>query len=367
MANQSVGTPVFYIDYTQLAKAKGFFRNLTDFNTNNTNGIYELDANGDRIYGDKNMNVWNFDYAKSTNYICQNENSFNFRLAFWNPDVSSEYSLEWAKLLQTANWGGLINHNIYSQAVGIGADDIWVNFFYWTPNGNLYNYWTEDSGRSIEYDGFTIFESSVNDDLVFSNLNNYSCLVADVHFGEDTDAVGGSLNFDLGAIAFGRKIEMPNAPDIDLTKSVEYDGIKTQRSLGGSDYVQINNLGCPDWVNGQPWSLTQSVSKGRIGKNGRRKWELKFSYISSDNMFFDPTKQSSFGEQNNIENPTEFYATNEVQQIFDLTLGGALSFIFQPDKNTEEYAICRLDQNAFSTTQVAHNVYSVNMSIVETW
>ena len=67
------------------------------------------------------------------------------------------------------------------------------------------------------------------------------------------------------------------------------------------------------------------------------------------------------------ENPTEFYATNEVQQIFDLTLGGALSFIFQPDKNTEEYAICRLDQNEFSTRQVAHNVYSVSMNIIETW
>tara|TARA_R110002020_G_scaffold274391_2_gene489572 strand:- start:925 stop:2025 length:1101 start_codon:yes stop_codon:yes gene_type:complete len=366
MANQSVGTPVFYIDYTQLAKAKGYFRNLTDFGVNNTNGIYELDSQGARVYGEKNMNVWNFDYAKSTRYQNYQNQKFNFRLAFWNPDDSNEYSLEWAKLLQTANWGGLINHNIYSQAKNIGADFIDANFIYWSPNGDIYNNWTEDTSQKvIDHDGFTIFESTVSNDLVFSNLNNYSVLVATVNFGQGDDL--GEFEFDLGSVAFGRKIEMPNAPDLDVTKSVEYDGVKTQRSLGGSDYVQINNLGCPDWVNGQPWSLTQSVSKGRIGKNGRRRWELNFSYISSDDMFFDPTKQSSFGEQNNIEDPTEFYATNEVQQIFDLTLGGALSFIFQPDKNTEEYAICRLDQNEFSTKQVSHNVYSVNMSIVETW
>ena len=66
MANQSVGTPVFYIDYTQLAKAKGFFRNLTDFGVNNANGIYELDSQGNRVYGDNNMNVWNFDYTNAT-------------------------------------------------------------------------------------------------------------------------------------------------------------------------------------------------------------------------------------------------------------------------------------------------------------
>ena len=366
MANQSVGTPVFYIDYTQLAKAKGFFRNLTDFGVNNANGIYELDSQGNRVYGEKNMNVWNFDYTNATKYQNQNNNKFNFRLAFWNPGDSSEYSLEWGKLLQTANWAGLINHNIYTQAKNIGAGSIDINLMYWSPNGDIYNYWTEDVDQKIiDRDGFAIIESTVSNDLVFSNLNNYSTIVATVNFGQD-----GSLQpfeFDLGAIAFGRKIEMPNAPDLDVTKSVEYDGIKTQRSLGGSDYVQINNLGCPDWVNGQPWSLTQSVSKGRIGKNGRRAWSMSFSYLSADDLFFDPTKQSSFGEQNNAENPTEFYATNEVQQIFDLTLGGALSFIFQPDKNTEEYAICRLDQNSFSTTQVAHNVYNVSMNIVETW
>ena len=92
MANQSVGTPVFYIDYTQLAKAKGFFRNLTDFGVNNTNGIYELDSQGNRVYGEKNMNVWNFEYANPTKYMFGgNQNHMNFRLAFWNPSDESEH------------------------------------------------------------------------------------------------------------------------------------------------------------------------------------------------------------------------------------------------------------------------------------
>ena len=37
MANQSVGKPRFYVDFTQLAKAKGFLHNPSKFSWANTN------------------------------------------------------------------------------------------------------------------------------------------------------------------------------------------------------------------------------------------------------------------------------------------------------------------------------------------
>ena len=49
---------------------------------------------------------------------------------------------------------------------------------------------------------------------------------------------------------------MPNAPDLNLTKSIEYEGVDIKRSLGGADYVQINHTGTPDWRNGEPITLS---------------------------------------------------------------------------------------------------------------
>ena len=164
---------------------------------------------------------------------------------------------------------------------------------------------------------------------------------------------------------------MPNSPDLKVTKSVEYDGITLQRSLGGADYVQINHLGCPDWLNGEPFSLSSSSHKGRVGKNGRRRWKMKFSYISNDKLFYDITESNIAGqmEYNDNGEPIGFTATNEIQQIWDLTLGGALPFIFCPDKDAanKEFCVCRLDQDTISAKQVAHNTWSISMNVYEVW
>ena len=51
-------------------------------------------------------------------------------------------------------------------------------------------------------------------------------------------------------------------------------------------------------------------------------------------------------------------------------MGGALPFIFQPDGNNnspDQFAICRINPNSFSLSQVANNTYNVSMTITETW
>ena len=48
-------------------------------------------------------------------------------------------------------------------------------------------------------------------------------------------------------------------------------------------------------------------------------------------------------------------------------IGNGQRFIFQPNKNTDEFAICRIKQESFTTTQVASNVYNVSMVVEETW
>ena len=118
-------------------------------------------------------------------------------------------------------------------------------------------------------------------------------------------------------------------------------------------------------------------SNSRVGKHGRRSWQLKFSYISNDNLFFDTNRLNSFGDLDSAQGSLNNYvsAGSEIQQIFDLTMCGAFSFIFCPDKDSTdadgnpnpEFAQCRLDQSSLSATQIAYQTWNISMNIVEVW
>ena len=184
--------------------------------------------------------------------------------------------------------------------------------------------------------------------------------------------MGSDTNFDIGALTFGKYIDMPHSPDLSVKKSVEYDGVNVSRSLGGADYVQVNHQGQPDWLVGEPWTLKDYPSNGRVGRNGRRSWDLDFSYISNDDLFYDLNERVVGGTATidpNDSSETAFDGTNEIQQLWDLTLGGALSFVFCPDKDATnlEFAVCRLDQDSLVATQVSPRVWNISMRVVEVW
>ena len=340
MANQSVGTPVFYIDYTQIAKYRGFFIDGNDLDVEQPQSVV----------GQNVFNVWNFDYINPFPYDISQDNSC-FNMHFFDHNNEETYSLNFARFLSTMNWVGIINHNIKSSLT-----EPKVSFKLWD---GVNNYITALETQQVLNDGYNIFDSQIESND-FTALKNYSA----AKFEIESDEPGTS---EIGSIAFGRKIEMPQSPELKVVKTVDYDGITSKRSLGGSDYVQINNSGCPDWVNGQSWNVDDANDNIRIGKNGRRKWSLQFAHVAGNSVFYDATKSNSFGDVDNIDEPLDFFAGDEIQQVFDLLLGNAFKFIFQPNKNVEEYAICRLDQKSFSATQVAPSVYSFNMNIVESW
>ena len=63
MANQSVGTPRFYIDYTQLSKVKGFLLDKSTVDTTSDNSSFLTNNQSS-----DNMRIWNFDYAHPKRY-----------------------------------------------------------------------------------------------------------------------------------------------------------------------------------------------------------------------------------------------------------------------------------------------------------
>ena len=61
-------------------------------------------------------------------------------------------------------------------------------------------------------------------------------------------------------------------------------------------------------------------------------------------------------------------ADDSFNYVWNVTLGGALPFMFQPDntnKNPDQFAICTFKENSLKVTQVAHNTYSISVTIDE--
>ena len=62
-----------------------------------------------------------------------------------------------------------------------------------------------------------------------------------------------------------------------------------------------------------------------------------------------------------------FIEDNFINKVYNGTNGFQLPFIFQPNQNVEEYAICRINSDTASFKQVANNVYDISLDITEVW
>ena len=99
-------------------------------------------------------------------------------------------------------------------------------------------------------------------------------------------------NFQVGAVSMGVMYTMPSSPDLKLTMEIEFDGYDEVKTIGGSTLTNIRQTGAPVWANDGKYSNPFSVGDfsnnrylGGAKRNGRRSWNLKFSYISDENIF----------------------------------------------------------------------------------
>jgi len=200
-------------------------------------------------------------------------------------------------------------------------------------------------------------------------------------------------NLRVGAISTGIQYTMPHSPDLKLSMEIEMDGIDTTTTSGGGTISNVKYTGNPLWVNGDNktncfdvYEDTLDVTQTGARRNGRKSWNLKFSYISETDLFSSNPKGGNYTEHPadstynngdlssgtqhsentlafNIETDDSFYA-----QVWNKTLGGALPFIFQPNSNdNDDFYICRFDQNSLRVSQSAYKVYDISVKIVETW
>ena len=202
----------------------------------------------------------------------------------------------------------------------------------------------------------------------------------------------------IGSLSVGTFYDMPHSPNLNLTMSREYGGIKTIETQSGASLSNAFYIKPPMWGDLPPWELSAISGSdeaahtipdrgdAKLGASGRRIWDLSFSYLDDGDVFGsnpligqftggvvlteadgwdgdDITEISNVMFNNNLLDDNNFYS-----QVIHKTNGGQLPFIFQPNKDDNtNFAICKFDMNSFSFQQTSPNLYSVKMKIREVW
>ena len=205
----------------------------------------------------------------------------------------------------------------------------------------------------------------------------------------------------LGSMVIGKYWDAPNSPDLSLTMSRRFEGIKTQKTVGGKTLANIYYDGPTEWTMNrhsadfddgevtykyppfeldarssvkEDWNDTTSADfnervKGGLGRKGLRSCNLTFSYISEGDMWTDyEVSNSIVDDSGTTQNEVNMLEDDSFNFVWNCTLGGTLPFIFQPDKtnnNPDQFSICTFRSNTLSVKQVAYNTYSLSVTIDE--
>ena len=321
MAYQNVGTPRFYVDYLLWLKSHGILEYASqgvDYVTGSALEMVSLNpSNQYRLFSSGAGSTQGFysytTYSQAPQILDSNGAIKNYVAVLGHNAASANASIHFAN---ATNSSGVIGDSLVNYTDGIP-----------------------------EHDGFTI---ATNIDFGAGDVRIHS--------------LGSTAATDhyIGCYSHGNYYTMPHSPDLNLTLTREYGGIKTIETKGGASLSNAFYTKPPAWGNLGAWQLgDEDFSTG-----GRKIWSLSFSFLSDSSVFPDnPTEIADAGGWEVDDTTPDF-----MSEVVKKTNGGQLPFIFQPDKdNNSEFAICKFDQSSFSFQQTAPILYSVKMKIREVW
>ena len=350
MAYQNVGTPRFYINIFTYLQSLGIINEADN----------ELDKTLTLLDPSEQKNI--------------SISSFNIEQDMYK--IESSYNIAFNKILNVDKvFCGFLNHNL---------GDIAFNNFKTSVKDTvevLNMDCTQHSAFIQSYNnGCSLFTGSIQPETnIFRYMIQYT-------YNESYEEV----DMYVGSIPFGSYYDMPHSPDLDLSMEIEFDGYDTVQTRGGSTLTNVRYGGAPWWFDKdankvEPWSVGDS--EGFSKRNGRRNWNLKFSYISAKDIFSSNSMSNTYiqdpddsanDEYNDNDDLTtdrtafEYNIDNDdcfISQVLN-KVGNGDKFIFQPDNtanNPSDFAICQLDQDSLSIKQVAHNTYDISLKIREVW
>lgn len=364
MARMNVGTPRFYVCTLQWLKSMGqLTTSSSQWKQGNAMDLIGINPSSQKtlILAEGNADIgWNdtigyFTDLAPYNHLMSNDKNFHMALGHNFGESNAEIYTQ----LSEAPYNGVA-------AAGL------INSKY--------------DGDSV-VSGFSISVGNDNDDMVSSDNKGRLAFRFDNQLSTPSNYIPYPTDVKIGSLLYGNYYDMPHSPDLNLKMSIEMDGVKTIQSKGGATLSNASYTKPADWGEYGAWQLGKTSNL----RNGRRVWDLSFSYLSDTDVFpiNASTGYQAFRSPNgeytgyntttdpvDINTNEDLFYTNVLSGsdffsvVWNKTMGGHLPFIFQPDNNNnnpDQFAIARFDMNSLQYEQVANNVYNVKLKIREVW
>ncbi len=376
--NRSIKKPRFFCDIIQYLKAIG--------KNGGSRVLYE-GGSISRVPGDEDK-VWNlnpyqqklFNWSEtsetavkfqyyidqeetSDGNLIQNEDHQLYKLLSYTTDSSND---------NTGWYAGVLNHNIKNLNINqafYGYTGDGLHYANQQEISEIVNCQASTNNAVPEYNGFSLWK--VNNRYNQNEKSAYSVC----RFSIEPEEGSFIDRTDIGALTTGIFLTPETAVDMKASINHNYDGINLINTAGGSTLTNAKYLGSPNWGDQPPWTLQKVEGQDyRSVRNfARRSWQLSFAYLSQDSLFDDPTRFNSYTDDQFNEDGSEIdqYTSEQTDvsnfsTFFKLTFNGKLPFIFQPDMEVNEFALCRLTSQP-QFRKVADNLYSTSFTVTETW
>jgi hypothetical protein len=370
----SVRIPRIYVDYIQYAKAIGHIQQYTTHH----------------ISGEK-PNVWDFNPVKFSKYTVHDDHNdlgsnVHWRVRFPNyPSQDMGINRQFSRFLSTMNYYGILGHNLAfdanggiertavvlglenSEAVILDSDDL-VGIV-----GN-----PDNCANELGYSLYEITSGIPQEDgydevhiYIYKDENNAGYTVGDT--------------IDIGTFTMGRFFDFPHSANLSMNLNYNADGIKSRRTVGGSDLTDITYTK-PNWGNHAAWTHIDTDNYDdpenalayedykQVSYQGRRSWDLTFSFLSKTDTFTKSMERNMSGIYNpvkegwlDVSDLTGVGKNNIIGNFLTFTLNGQIPFIFQPDNTKQDFVIAKLQSNSLSIQQSAPDLYTAKMNFVEVW
>jgi len=361
MANMNVGRPRFYIDYIQYLLSRGVAQN-GNFDVTATGGSGASAFRGlqsgteAELFDGRPLNLCSFDTSGGT-----------------DSQVLVTINLQSASPKQS--FLAILNHNLNSAMGKIrlsagGADDDHTAVDAGNADTADVNWSTTAvtevvNGDIITKAGQSVVIEPATDGSTIIIFDEQDLRYWGIQFEGSHGGTGAATNetwdtstdFTVGQIMLGEYYDMPHSPDMDLTRSIVFDKIKMQESLGGQRYGTMTNHGRTGSAASKSPFTTSSSNRHLYG--GRLTYDLNFSYLASTDVMPDEYHIKDFDDDAVVED------------IWNMTNGPLLPFIFSCDKDSSagdaesEHIFARFAQNSLDMNQVANEHYNVSMKIEE--
>lgn len=179
-----------------------------------------------------------------------------------------------------------------------------------------------------------------------------------------SDDNGTAQNFSedlvIGSIQYGEYIDFPSV-DMNITTSIDYEGVKLQRSLGGNVYSSMTSMGAPTWDSTNPFNTATTANEQTYTfkrRHGRVRHSMTMSHITDTTLWASAMQ----GVQ-----ASKFYDAETLHSNFyNKVMGQHLPFLFTIDStSTEEGTTVCSD---LTTPRLVHSKHSIECGQLKwTW